>query len=203
MAIGNYADLQAAVADYLNRTDLTSKIPDFIRLAESKLDRVLRSAESEAIATATTDSQGRLSLPANFRTLRSVVAGTGSASRVLYPVTAADYYIQTRYASGTPTGYMLSGETLYLIPATGPVSITMVYTQGVLPLATNSTTWLLTNHPDVYLYGSLVEAELYLKNPTGAALWDGRFNEAVRQMLTSDVEARWGNGSVSLAAMAP
>ena len=38
MPFANYTELQAAVADWLNRTDLSSRIVDFIALAESKMD---------------------------------------------------------------------------------------------------------------------------------------------------------------------
>ena len=42
MALSNYTELQASVADFLNRGDLTSVIPDFIKMTESELNRVLR-----------------------------------------------------------------------------------------------------------------------------------------------------------------
>ena len=42
MALTTYAELQTAVANYLARTDLTSQIPDFIYIAETRLRRQLR-----------------------------------------------------------------------------------------------------------------------------------------------------------------
>ena len=52
MAITTYAELQTAIGDWLNRADLDQKIPDFIRLAESTLNDVLRSADMVASNTA-------------------------------------------------------------------------------------------------------------------------------------------------------
>ena len=39
MPLSNYTELQASIADTLNRDDLTNQIPDFIRLAEAQLGR--------------------------------------------------------------------------------------------------------------------------------------------------------------------
>ena len=42
MALTTYTELKASLADWLNRTDLTAAIPDFITLAESQMERQLR-----------------------------------------------------------------------------------------------------------------------------------------------------------------
>ena len=42
MALANYSDLKASLADFLNRDDLTSVIPDFIALAETQMQREVR-----------------------------------------------------------------------------------------------------------------------------------------------------------------
>ena len=50
MAFSNYTELQTSVADWLDRDDLTARIPDFITLAEARFNRLLRirSMETEA-----------------------------------------------------------------------------------------------------------------------------------------------------------
>ena len=42
MAISNYTELKTAVANWLDRDDLTDRIPEFIALAESRFNRLLR-----------------------------------------------------------------------------------------------------------------------------------------------------------------
>jgi hypothetical protein len=42
MAISTYAELQTAAANWLGRADLTSRIPEFVALAEAKFNRTLR-----------------------------------------------------------------------------------------------------------------------------------------------------------------
>ena len=54
MSITNYSELQTAVAAWINRTDLTALLPDFITLAESKLNRRLRTRYQETALTSQT-----------------------------------------------------------------------------------------------------------------------------------------------------
>ena len=65
MALSNYTELQASIADTLNRDDLTAVIPDFVRLAEAQLNRVVRHWRMEDRVIATVDSQ-YTALPTNF-----------------------------------------------------------------------------------------------------------------------------------------
>ena len=42
MAINTYSTLQTAVANWLDRDDLTDRIPEFVSLAEATFNRTLR-----------------------------------------------------------------------------------------------------------------------------------------------------------------
>ena len=42
MAITTYAELQTATANWLDRSDMTDRIPEFIELAEANFNRVIR-----------------------------------------------------------------------------------------------------------------------------------------------------------------
>ena len=57
MALVNYSDLKTSIADWLNRSDLTATIPDFITLAESGFNKEIRNRKMIKRATATIDSQ--------------------------------------------------------------------------------------------------------------------------------------------------
>ncbi len=45
MALTTYNELKTSVGDWLNRTDLTTVIPDFIALAEAQIERQLRTRQ--------------------------------------------------------------------------------------------------------------------------------------------------------------
>src|SRR5436190_24024474 len=89
MAITTYAELQAAAANWLVRADLTARIPEFIALAEARLNRVLRArlAETEVALTATPGVR-TLPLPAGFAeplALWIVLGGTRQPVRFIEP----------------------------------------------------------------------------------------------------------------------
>jgi hypothetical protein len=57
MALSTYAELKASVADWLNRSDLTSAITDFVSLAESQMERDLRTRQMIVRANATVNTE--------------------------------------------------------------------------------------------------------------------------------------------------
>jgi len=72
MAISTYSELTTAVANWLDRDDLTLRIPEFIALAEAKFNRTLRLRSMEAKYTAdTVAGQRNLALPTGYIQMRN------------------------------------------------------------------------------------------------------------------------------------
>ena len=68
MALATYSDLKTAVANYLARSDLTAVIPDFVRLAETRLRRELRIRQMlQVVTTSTVSGDSTVALPANLQ----------------------------------------------------------------------------------------------------------------------------------------
>lgn len=162
MAIANYTDLQSAVADYLARADLTTRIPDFITLAEAHFNRELRTLEMLNAATPTLSS-GTALLPTDFLEWQ-IVNWSGVRTRDLKYVEPDSEQWRFRYRpNGDPSMFTLLPTAIIIRPiATG--TLTVVYYQKIPPLASNTTNWLLTKCPDLYVYRSLAEAYIYQKN---------------------------------------
>ena len=55
MALTTYTELKASIADWLNRSDLTAAIADFISLAEAQIERTLRTRQMLTRTTLTVD----------------------------------------------------------------------------------------------------------------------------------------------------
>jgi len=73
MALTDYSSLKTSVASYLARSDLTDQIPDFIRLAEERLARDLRTRKMLVVARAdTTASDSTVGLPTDFLEMRDM-----------------------------------------------------------------------------------------------------------------------------------
>ena len=179
MALSTYTDLKATIASYLARDDLTSVIPDFITLAEAKFNRALFVPQMEQRSTATVDTTSTepefVSLPGDFQTMRAVrLNGVTGKPRLSYlsKTQLDDYRYGIDNVTDQPAYFTIIGSEMELAPTPNDAfTLEMTYRKNLSPLASNSTNWLLTNHPDAYLYGSLMESEPYMKNDQRVQLW--------------------------------
>ena len=160
--ITNYATLQSAIADYLNRADLTAQIQTFIQFAEADLNTRLRSREMIVNATATSDGQF-VALPSDWlEAINMMIVGGQSPLRYITP-DEADTIIKAQTFTSTRFYSMTTGIIELVPPAVDDITIDMVY-YGKIPALSNANTtnWLLTKAPDVYLYGALTHAAPFL-----------------------------------------
>jgi hypothetical protein len=189
MPFSNYTELQEAITGWLNRSDLAARIPDFIALAEVPMRDRLRVGDMETQYTATA-TNGVLTLPADFAQLRAIdapLSGYPSPVRIWDASLAISDY---RPSTSSPTVSRI-GLTLTLNPALTR-SLTIVYYAKFLPLSnTNPTNWLLTNHPNIYLYGALREAAPYMMDDNRVGLWNGAFDQAISMFQLADELARF------------
>lgn len=201
MTLASYAELQATMADTLNRDDLTAVLPTFIRLAESRIDRDLRHWRQEKRSTAQLDTQYS-AIPADYlRPIRLQILD-GSTNAV-EPISTAqmlqlrgDNYDQT----GRPTHYALTAGGLELYPTPDVAyNSSLVYYARVPALSvTNTVNWLLTEAPDAYLYGALVHSAPYLKDDAKIAVWDGLYKAAMDNLNASSQEAKYGGSGLTM-----
>jgi len=160
--ITNYATLQSAIADYLNRADLTSQIQTFIQFAEADLNTRLRSREMIVNATATSDGQFVALPPDWLEAINMMIVGGQSPLRYITP-DEADTIIKAQTYTSTRFYSMTTGIIELVPPAVDDITIDMVYYGKIPALSTaNTTNWLLTKAPDVYLYGALTHAAPFL-----------------------------------------
>lgn len=119
-----YGDLKAAIADWIERTDLDGNIPEFVRLAEDDIYTDLRSRDNEFLYTITADLLAvpavdpinPISLPDNFRELKLVTVN----DKPLEHISDYEYFYRIRNNSSTEpdtAGYFTVLERqLYLHP---------------------------------------------------------------------------------------
>ena len=159
MALGTYDELVAAVANWLNREDLAPAIPDYVLLAESRINDRLRVAPMEVTAT-THLYGGSVALPVDFLEARRIFSnaegGHATGLTPLAPIQAGDAYPVG--AAGVPVHYTIVGDTLATFPNGSDGQVTMTYYAKLPPLAAYGTNWLLSRNPNIYLYGTLIES---------------------------------------------
>jgi len=195
MALDTYANLQASIADFLNRTDLTDAIKDFITLAEAQINRDVEHWKREKRATVTASDQ-YTELPTDFyRPVRLHLQGKDRALQPMSQNEMQDERDATNDASGEPKFYSLTDESIELYPTPGDsYTLEMSYVRTIPALSdSNTSNWLLAEAPDVYLYGALVQSPGYLVEDQRLKTWAALYDQAVRQLNTSSVNAKFGS----------
>lgn len=175
MSISTFAELQSAIASWLDRTDLTARIPDFIVMAETRMMRKLRTRLMEVETDLATVSGDRtIALPADYREPQNLWINWTSGREVLHYVSPD--LLETATASGLPQYWAIDRGTIaFQRPADQVYSLTFRYIQKLALSDDAPQNSLLTAYPDAYLTASLSEAARYLKDPDMADLWDKRW----------------------------
>lgn len=204
--ISDYASLVAKARLWLDRgNELDDLIGTFVANAEGYLNRVLRAPEMEAFATPVT-TLGAFTLPADCLQVRELTAG-GRPLASTSPGALAQTYTAITGVTGT-TGAIMSGcARAYAISGVqvqvAPVSteaLGLLYWQRIPRLSlVQPTNWLLDTHPDIYLYGTLFQANTYIADADAAAGWSAVFEGAVDQLVQVGKKARWGGPIVARA----
>lgn len=199
MALATYSDLTTSIGNWLNRTDLTAIIPDFVTIAEAQHSRDLRLRKQIVTSTLTTTANTRgAALPFDFLEFENVSLLTSPERQLTYAtVEQLDSVYPNNGRVGTPSLYTVEGDQI-LFGATpdGVYTISILYYARFASLVTNSTNWLLTNHPSIYLYCSLMKACIYLKDKSGAAEFKALYEQAAKELQAQDDRAQHSGSSL-------
>lgn len=201
MALTSYNELKSSVADWLNRDDLTSVIPDFISLTEAQLERRLPTERMVKRATATIDTPFS-AVPSDFVSAKSLVL-TSTAPIQPLEFLSEDELDAKKYTyrtTGKPLYFTVVGTQFEVLPAPDTGYTAELTYIGTLPKLSNSNTsnWILARHPDVYLYGALMQAAPYLRDDERVGLWASMYTQAIEDMLVQDSRAAVSQGRVSM-----
>lgn len=182
MSITTYTELKAAVATWSLRTDLTAQIIDFITLAESRINRKLALLLQETESTLTATPSSRLiSVPTRF------ASPLGLWMTTYQPRQQLEYRLPSQLPvtsyNGTSFFYTVSGAN---IETENPADQAYTYNLRYLinfDIEATSTNLLLTNYPDIYLFGALLESAPYMRDTAALPMWQNRFDLAVKEAM--------------------
>lgn len=207
MSIANYGELKTAVATWLGRSDLASRIPEFIALSEASVKfgiadvrgnfivQPLRIRAMEVSESVTIDAQ-TVDLPTGWLGARRFYLGSGS-NREMHYLGPQDFWGSVESSlTGEPKFFTIEGETFAFSPAPGGTYTGKVlYYKGFDALAADAdTNWLLKNCPNVYLFGALFEAFAFARDPL-AMEYRSRLAGTVNALNHSDKTDR-ASGSI-------
>jgi len=207
MAFETYTELKGAVADWLARTDLTNRIPDFVRLAEMRIQQELKLRYLETTISGTmTAGVSTIALPADCLEPISLRITTSPPSTLV--VSAPD--VMTRFEgdlTSRPKRVSHRGLTLWIAPVPDsnyPYSLT--YHARIVPLGTmvgvppssTETNWLTQNAANLLLYGALLESSPFIANDERIPVWAGLFDRCIVGVRTQNWRAQGGGGPITV-----
>ena len=196
----NYSELVQAIKDYTENTETTfvSNIPTFVRQAEERIHRTVMIPELRKNVTASTTATNRfLARPSDFLAPFSiaVIDGDGDYTflidkdvnfiREAYPSTATaglpKYYAEFDgdVESNNSPGHFILGPT-----PDADYGVQLHYYFDPPSIVDSGTSWLGNNAEEVLLYGSLINAYIFMKGePDVMAAYQQSYDNALRRLV--------------------
>ena len=196
MAIGTYSELQSAVADWLNRDDLTTVIPNFVELAEAELTRNLRHRKMITRASLTISAE-YTATPSDWFQTQSLILETDPVTQLEYLTSEAlNAKRASSVASGKPLFFTMIGTEIQAYPSPDASYTGEIVYYAEIPALTdsNTTNWLLTLAPDIYLYATLIQSAPYLQDDARLQTWASLYQ---KKMLDIDISNERAQGQTS------
>lgn len=188
----DYDWLQASIADWLHRKDLAGVIPDFVMLAEKRMNADLEGRLQDTVLEIMTTAGSKTApIPHDVSELHSLSLPEYGALEYL---TADQFYKRFPInAAGVPRYFAVIGSAIYL----GPVpddeyTLQCAYRAFVPPLSDSAgTNWLIEKYANVYLAACMVEALSYTKNFAELPAWEKKYADGIASVNRPD----WFSGS--------
>lgn len=202
MAIGTFAQLQTAMADWSNRNDLTSYLPDMITLAEGRLNDMLllKNSESEEALTLTANVN-YVALPAGFISPIALWLIIDTQRLPLQMVLPQDlpYYTD----SSIPKYWAIDGLNIrFDVPSDSAYAVKFRMVKASNLSASTTTNYLLSRRPDVYLAACLVEVARFTKDVDLFNEWEPKFLKAAAELKAAENRSRAVNLRTDIPASA-
>ena len=205
MAISTYTELKSTIANWLNRSDLTSEISDdFIKLVEADLNAKLRIRQMEQIDTITINSETE-TVPTGFIAVRSFYILSGSTKYHLNYITPANLFaIKGGSTTGLPRVYTIesdNGVEQFRFAPSPDATYTgyLQYYKAFTPLSSaNASNYILASHPAIYLYGTLFHAANFIGgiDQGQSQMWLSMYQTALERLEDNDQNDSFGGSPV-------
>jgi len=165
--VTTYGTLKTAIAAKMNRTDLTSELPGFVQRSEEHFNRELRHQKNlyrYANFPLTSEYTAR---PTDLLELSHIELYVNGYREVVYAEPASAGVGLRGTIAGTPIALSLVNDSIRLSPPpSGSMTADLFYYRGVTSITTGDaiTNWLMDSHSGAYLYRSLMEAAIHMRD---------------------------------------
>ncbi len=194
----DYSAFRAAISTWIDVSDMTiTQVNDLIKVGEIKVNKKLRTRVMETALNVTINSSGQAAVPADFLEMKNIYI---SKSPVLPLERTSVKDIYTRYPNRSQTGqsgyYAREGSNFIFgnAGATNDVVKGIYYAKPTSMPGSSTINSVFTEHPDVYLFATLSEAEPFIGRDARIPIWEAKFQKALMDSNDQD-EAEDQSGS--------
>ena len=184
-----YSGMKTAIQNYMDssETTFTNTLDTFIKQAENRIFNTIELNVFRKNVTGTAASGNPyLSSPSDFVAPLSLAVLNSDSEYTYLLLKHPSFmrnYVQAAATTGVPKYYGQFDDDTFILSPTPNANLTFelhyLYQPASLTAAGDSgTTWISDNTPDLLLYGSLVEASIFLKQDLNATnMFEQRFQE--------------------------
>lgn len=195
--ITDFATLKTSVLRFLLRASTDLVVTDdqlalYIQLCEAELNRELRVRELEEVYPVTlTIAQNYVALPDDFKKVKDFIFNSAPFD-IKYSQTFGEMVRAWSQMSGRPREYTITGERIYFshLPDFAH-TMTFEYYKAIEALSgSNTTNVILEAYPDLYLYGTLRQAYINLKDKANTEIVGTNYAGIIERIKVADMESR-------------
>lgn len=195
----NYDEIKTKVAEYLNRTDLTSQMDMFIDLTESDINKVIKHQDLIKRANAVAETQ-YTQLPSDWSRVINVELNTSDHTTLLQQSTESLDLKRTSIdnVSGRPEYFAITDNAIELCPTPDTnYELQLTYYANIPELSSTNTTNVVSDKfPDVYIYGCCKHASVFLMEDERVGMFQTLFDKALEEVRLQQERASFGVGSL-------
>jgi len=206
-APATYSDLKDRILEYLAEAPTSEYASDadlFIDLAESRFNADLVTRNQQASSSLTPDANGEMDLPDDYAAFDWATANEGTRKIPLTETSPEWMEDQFPYArSGVAQYITIDGDKIRVRPVTGS-TITFRYYRTIPALSSaNTTNWLLTKLPGLYLSASLYEAAQFFNDRENAGRYGSMYDDQLALLRRTDRRERMVRRRLSVTGPTP
>lgn len=204
----NYDEVKQLALSYADRSDVatTSRINDFIRMAEARINRLLKTRKQTGRAyTLAEKHKDRYTLPPDYIGLRTInytlkvpTGGESTVSEMLYLTPRQLTNLGETRSSAVY--YTIVDDQFQIHPKLDDgYTIEIVYYRKVPTLSESApANWMSEGHPDIYVSAIAAEISLFVKDYEAMNMWAARLAEAINELDNTDAEERWTASTLTM-----
>ena len=196
-----YAELKDQVRNFINKPDIDQTIDTFIDLAEADIARKVRHWKMEKRATVQLDDQYSRVPTDWLESIRFYLSGgdtyeleLASRSELL------SRRMNSVNTSGRPKYYTMSDGAfeIYPTPDAAYTAELLYFSQNTALSDENTSNWLLSDYPDVYLYGTLAHTAPFLGEDQRLPIWAQLYQSALDGVNMASEKARYSGSGLRM-----